>query len=60
MTKPAILVVDDDAQVLRAITRDVRQRYGENYRILRAESGAEAVEALDQLIEKEEPVALVL
>ena len=39
MAKPAILCVDDDPQVLRAVDRDLRQKYGETYRILRAESG---------------------
>ncbi len=39
MVKPAILTVDDDPEVLRAIERDLRGRYAENYRVLRAESG---------------------
>lgn len=60
MPKPAILVVDDDPDVLRAIARDLRRRYGQDYRVLRAASGREAVEALDELKERGDPVALLL
>ena len=41
MTKPTILTVDDDPMVSQAITRDLRSRYGADYRIVRAASGAE-------------------
>ena len=47
--RPTIVAIDDDPQVLAAVARDLRQRYGENYRILRASSGAEALEALEEL-----------
>jgi thioredoxin reductase (NADPH) len=60
MAKPAIIVVDDDPEVLRAIERDLRRRYAERYRVLRAESGKEALEALAQLKKRNEPVALFL
>jgi thioredoxin reductase (NADPH) len=60
MEKPAILVVDDDAEVLRALARDVRQKYGPDYRVLRAESGAAALEVLTEIDRRGEPVALVL
>lgn len=60
MVKPAIVTVDDDPQVLRAIARDLRQRYGERYRVVRAESGADALAALEQMHAREEPVALLL
>jgi thioredoxin reductase (NADPH) len=49
MAKPAILAVDDDPQVLSAVARDLRARYGEEFRIVRASSGAEALEAVSQL-----------
>ena len=39
MSKPAILAVDDDAGVSRAIARDLRARYGADYRVIRATSG---------------------
>ena len=58
MVKPALLTVDDDRDVLSAIARDLRRRYGEDYRILRADSGSEALELLHALKEREEPVAL--
>lgn len=60
MEKPALLVVDDEPEVLRAVARDLRKRYGQDYRILRAESGAQGLEALDELRARGEPVALVL
>ncbi len=60
MTKPAILTVDDDPEVLRSLARDLRKQYGEDYRILRAESGAAALEALEELRARKEPVALIL
>ena len=47
--KPVILAVDDDAPVLRAVERDLRSRYGKQYRIVAATSGAEALEAVRQL-----------
>jgi len=39
MTKPVLLTVDDDPQVLGAIARDLRRRYGNEYRVLLAVSG---------------------
>ena len=60
MPKPAVLTIDDDPEVLRAVERDLRQRYADRYRILRAESGAAALDALDQLKKRNDPVALFL
>jgi thioredoxin reductase (NADPH) len=60
MNKPAIVTVDDDPEVLQAVVRDLRQEYGENYRILRADSGASALEALEQLKLRNQSVALFL
>jgi thioredoxin reductase (NADPH) len=60
MAKPAILLVDDDPGVLHAIDRDVRRRYGSDYRILRAGSGAEALEVLKHVRLRNEAVALLL
>ncbi|MEM8487024.1 MAG: FAD-dependent oxidoreductase [Bacteroidota bacterium] len=59
-TKPAILAVDDDPAVLRAVSQDLRRRYGDTYRVLRAPSGTEALEALKTLKERDEPVALIV
>jgi thioredoxin reductase (NADPH) len=60
MTAPraAILAVDDDQVVLNAIERDLRQRYGRDYRILAAGSGAQALALCRQLEERGEQVAL--
>jgi thioredoxin reductase (NADPH) len=41
-----ILTVDDEAQVLNAVERDLRRRFGGDYQIVKASSGAEALEAL--------------
>jgi thioredoxin reductase (NADPH) len=60
MKKPIILAVDDDPQVLGAITRDLRQEFRKDYRILNASSGSEALLLLDELRAAAEPLALVL
>ncbi len=59
-SKPIILTVDDDREVLRAIARDVRHGFGEHFRVLRAESGDRALEVLRRLRLANEPVALLL
>ena len=59
MTKPTIVAVDDDPGVLAAIARDLRSRYGHDYRIVRASSGAQALEVLAELALRARPVALV-
>ena len=60
MAKPTILTVDDDRVVLAAIERDLRREYGKVYRILGADSGAAALDALRQLQLRNDPVALFL
>ena len=60
MAKPVILAVDDDREVLQAIARDLRSQYAEDYRILRAGSGEEALDALRELRLADEPVALLV
>lgn len=60
MSKPILLAVDDDTDVLNAIGRDLRKRYGRDYRVLRAESGAAALELLRELKETDAAVALLL
>jgi thioredoxin reductase (NADPH) len=59
MRKPTILTVDDDLMVSAAITRDMRSRYGADYRIVRATSGAEALAVLTKLALRDQPVALI-
>lgn len=58
--KPVILTVDDDLAVLRAVERDLRRRYAENYRVVRADSGAAALDVVKQLELRNEPVSLFL
>lgn len=60
MAKPAILTVDDDPEVLQAVARDLRLQYGDRFRVVRASSGSEALEALQQLKLRNELVALLL
>lgn len=60
MTKPILLIVDDDPQVLRAVARDLLREYGDRYRLVRANSGEEALEALKELKLLGDPVALFL
>ncbi|WP_375435218.1 FAD-dependent oxidoreductase [uncultured Hymenobacter sp.] len=58
--KPIILAVDDDAQVLNAVDRDLRSEFRRDYRVLRAGSGQEALETMRELRAREEPLALIL
>jgi thioredoxin reductase (NADPH) len=60
MIAPVILVVDDDPQVLKAIERDLRERYRSDYRVLRASSGADALEIVRELKQRGTPIALFL
>lgn len=56
--KPVILTVDDDPAVSRAVARDLRRHYGERYRIVRAESGPDALETLHELKLRGDTVAV--
>jgi thioredoxin reductase (NADPH) len=58
--RPAIVAVDDEPAVLAAVARDLRKRFGEEYRIVRAPSGAEALETLSELRRRGEQVALLI
>ena len=58
--RPAIVTVDDDPAVSRAIARDLRRRYAEKYRIVRAESGADALTALKEMKLRGDEVAVLL
>ena len=60
MQKPVILTVDDDPEVLRAIERDLKKRYEERYRVLRADSGRAALDLLRRLQQRNDAVALLL
>ncbi len=56
--KPVILTVDDDPAVSRAVARDLRRHYGERYRIVRAESGPDALQTLHELKLRGDTVAV--
>jgi thioredoxin reductase (NADPH) len=58
--RPVLLTVDDDPNVLRAIERDLRQQYGNRFRVLKADSGQKALELVKQLKLRNESLALLL
>jgi thioredoxin reductase (NADPH) len=60
MARPILLAVDDDVSVLEAVVQDLRRQYGATYRVMRAASGQAALDTLDQLKTRQEPVALIL
>jgi thioredoxin reductase (NADPH) len=59
-SKPVLLTVDDDPGVSRAVARDLRRRYGQDYRVVRAESGQQALEALREIKLRGDVVAVLL
>ena len=59
-SRPAIVAVDDEPAVLAAVARDLRRGFGERYRILRAGSGAEALELLREVRTRGDQVALLI
>ncbi len=60
MAKPIILAIDDDVSVLEAVVQDLRRKYGEKHRILRAASGQAALDICRQLKERNDVIALFL
>src|SRR5215207_10035580 len=60
MSRPVLMTVDDDPGVSRAVARDLRRHYGSEFRVVRAESGPDALEALRELTLRGEPVAAIL
>ena len=60
MPHPVIMVVDDDQAVLNAVERDVRAKFGHAYRVVKANSGATALELLKKLEQRNEAAALLL
>ena len=60
MAKPVIITVDDEPQVLNAVERDLRRFFHGDYRIIKAKSGAEALETVRQLKLRNTPIALFL
>jgi thioredoxin reductase (NADPH) len=59
-TKPVIIAVDDEPEVVQAVQRDLRARYSDDYRIVWAGGGQEAIDTLRTLALQDTPVALML
>ncbi len=60
MAKPVLFAVDDDPDVLWTVENDLRREYGSRIRVMRAGSGAVALDTLKQLKLRNDPVALLL
>jgi thioredoxin reductase (NADPH) len=60
MSKPILLTVDDDPEVLNAIERDLRHHFRADYRVVKASSGAQALDTVRQLLQRGDQVALFL
>jgi len=60
MAKPILLSVDDDSDVLRAVERDLRSRYGADYRVIGSDAPEAALDLLKQLKIRNDSVALLL
>jgi thioredoxin reductase (NADPH) len=58
VAKPVILAIDDDHEVLAAIASDLRRHYRDDYRVMSAGSGTEALEAVRELKRRDAPIAL--
>jgi thioredoxin reductase (NADPH) len=59
VAKPTILTVDDDEAVISAVGRDLKRKYGKDYRVVSATSGAQALEIADELALRGRPIALI-
>jgi thioredoxin reductase (NADPH) len=59
-SKPVLLTVDDDPGISRGIARDLRRRYAQDYRVVRTESGPQALEALREIKLRGDVVAVLL
>ena len=60
MAKPVLMAIDDDPEVLRAVSRDLKRRYGDRFRVLDAPSGAAGLELVSSLERRQEPLALFI
>ncbi|TNC26940.1 FAD-dependent oxidoreductase [Amycolatopsis alkalitolerans] len=60
MSQPILMTVDDDPAVSRSVARDLRRRYGQDYRVVRAGSGADALDALREIKLRGDAVAAIL
>jgi thioredoxin reductase (NADPH) len=60
MTKPVLLIVDDDPQVLAAVRRDLRSRYREQCTVVGAASGEEALATARELKTRGDSLAILI
>lgn len=60
MAKATILAVDDERSVLNSVERDLRQKYGREFRIAKADSGMQALEYLQEIKKRNEALALLV
>ena len=60
MSKPIILTVDDEEQVRNAVERDLKRHFRKEYRVIKAGSGAEALESVHRLKQRDDAIALFL
>jgi CheY-like chemotaxis protein len=60
MNKPIIMTIDDEPHVLNAVARDLQAHYKNDYRIVKASSGAEALEAVQEFKRRDAPLALLI
>ena len=58
MAKPVILAVDDDPMVLNAVERDLRKKYGQDYRLMKVNSGNAALGTLKELQKRNQTVEI--
>ena len=58
--RPVILATDDEQEVLRAVQRDLRTHYANDYRIIGALGGEEAIDTINELALRDTPIALIL
>ena len=60
MSKPVILTVDDEIEVSNAIERDLRSKFGREYRIIKTNSGADAMDVVHKLKQRNDQIALII
>ena len=60
MAKPIVMTIDDEPHVLNAIARDLQAHYQGDYRIIKAKSGEEALEAVHEFKRRNDSIALFL
>lgn len=58
--RPVILAIDDEPEVLSAVQRDLRSHYSDEYRIMGATSGQEAIDTIEELAVRGTPLALIV